>query len=179
MIEEVIMVNRQINPRLIQALTGKSLDSISATPTNKDLGGKYVKKIIDHRLKIESIHPKHCKKCGKNGKYDIGLVCINIPETEKDKKMPFQMTGYFRCKHCNAAEWEASPEFYFLAMAAIVSPHLMGEHFIVARNELFDGSIHQYITDAEEHLLNIMNILMMVIFGIALAIFIYLDQDLN
>lgn len=159
---EAHMSGKQINPKLVQALTGRELDSISPSPKNKDLGGKYVKTIVDRRSMIEPMFPKNeimlqCTSCGRKGKYDIGLVSFDIPENKEDiKSTEHQMTGYFRCKHCNAAgEWEKSPELYMRSIAAMLAPDMSKGQFEFGKSQLFDGTSHQYATDAEEHLLSI------------------------
>lgn len=159
---EAHMSGKQINPKLIQALTGRELDSISPSPKNKELGGKYVKTIVDRRSMIEPMFPKNeimlqCKSCGRKGKYDIGLVSFDIPEKKEDiKSTEHQMTGYFRCKHCNAAgEWEKSTELYMMSIAAMLAPDMSEGQFEFGKTQLFDGTSHQYATDAEEHLLSL------------------------
>lgn len=153
------MPGHQINPRLIQALTGSDSTSIPASPTYSDVTGKYVSHIQKNKQKVEPIHQKNefmlkCKSCGRKGKYDIGLVFIN-PDKEKLAQYDYlQFSGYFRCKHCNAAgNWEESMDIKMLTLSALVAPDLLKDRCHIGTNRLFDGSEHKYSTDAEEHLL--------------------------
>jgi len=154
------MSKKQINPKLISALTGRELDSISPSPINKDLGGKYVKTIIDRKSKIVPVFQKNeimmqCKRCGRKGKYNIGPVFIDIPEKREDIDNTIrQMPGYFRCIHCNAGgEWEDSNEVLMLSIMTLLNPDDFSDLCQIGKIELYDGTSHQYATDAEEHLL--------------------------
>lgn len=154
------MSKKQINPKLISALTGKELDSISPSPVNKDLGGKYVKMIIDRKSKITPIFGKNeimmkCKRCGQKGKYDVGFISIDIPEKKEDIDNTIrQMTGYFRCTHCNAGgEWEDSDEVLMLSIMTLMDPDEFSDLCQIGKMQLYDGTSHQYATDGEEHLL--------------------------
>lgn len=149
------MSSKQINPKLIQALTNEPLSQIPAAPTFKYLGGAYVKSIVDNLKKVQSQHPKNemmmrCEQCGKTGKYNIGVVAISI-ENPKSK----QLSGYFRCKHCNAGgPWEEPLDLQMLAMTAVLAPDRnLPVHF--GEIALSDGFKPPYATDAEEHYLQL------------------------
>ncbi|MER2192166.1 MAG: hypothetical protein ABS951_14490 [Solibacillus sp.] len=150
------MAGKQINPKLIQALTNKTLTDIPSSPTFKHLGGTYVKSIVDQIKKVGTPNEKNnvmmkCAHCGQTGTYDIGVMAINISDKGQNKSQQF--TGYFRCKHCNAgSQWEESTELYLLGISALLSPNeQLPVHF--GEIQLFDGTAPKYATDAEEHLL--------------------------
>ncbi|EQD58810.1 Tetratricopeptide TPR_2 repeat protein, partial [mine drainage metagenome] len=62
---------------------------------------------------FERHHPENfamliCTNCGRKGKYDIGALVVN--PHNPDPFSSLQCTGYFRCKHCNAAGgWDMPP----------------------------------------------------------------------
>ena len=154
------MSGKQINPKLIQALTNQPLASIPVSPTFKYLGGTYVKAIVEKLKKIETPQPKNemvmkCGQCGKSGKYDIGVVAISI--ASDSKKTSRQLTGYFRCKHCNAAgPWEESPHLSMFVMSAVIAPRSnLPVHF--GEIQLSDGYAPPYATDGEEHYLKLIS----------------------
>ena len=77
------MVSKQINPKLIQALTNEPLANIPTSPTFKHLGGTYVKSVVDQIKKIDTPQPRNdmmmkCKQCGQSGKYDVGILCVSV-----------------------------------------------------------------------------------------------------
>lgn len=153
------MVSKQINPKLIQALTNEPLANIPTSPTFKHLKGTYVKSIIDQIKKIETPQPRNdmmmkCKQCGHSGKYDVGILCISI-SNDQDQKPQRQLTGYFRCKHCNSAgPWEDSTELLLLGMSALMAPEAdLPVHY--GQIQLSDGYVPLYATDGEEHMLNL------------------------
>jgi tetratricopeptide (TPR) repeat protein len=159
------MKNTNLNPLLICALTGKDLADIPSNPSLTDLSGKYVSLVAKKITKITPPFESNsqflkCKCCGKKAKYDIGHLTINIEkyqlDQQKDMEKHFQTLGYFRCKNCNVAgEWEITNEFRFLMMSALMVAVSKTDdnRFSIGENKLFDGSIHKYATDAEEHLL--------------------------
>lgn len=154
---EVPMTGKQINPKLIQALTNQPLTDIPASPSFKHLSGKYVKLIVDKLKKIESLQPKNemvmkCGECGRSGKYNIGIVAISV---ENGKKKSQQLSGYFRCKHCNAGgPWVKSPELLMFTMTALMAPQQnLPVHF--GQIQLSDGYEPPYATDGEEHYLEL------------------------
>ena len=111
------MAGKQINPKLIQTLTNKSIADIPSSPTFKHLGGTYVKSIVDQIKKVGTPYEKNemmmtCKQCGNSGKYNIGIMAIDISDKGQNKSQQF--TGYFRCKHCNTGgQWEDSGRAIF------------------------------------------------------------------
>ncbi|WEG13405.1 hypothetical protein PU629_03285 [Pullulanibacillus sp. KACC 23026] len=156
------MPTSQINPFLINLLKHEDL-KVEDSPTVSQLPGKYTQLIVKNKKLItpiikENHHMMTCKSCGRKGKYDVGQLVINVEEEVKPARASrhIQMTGYFRCKHCNAAgDWELPSSIY---LQSIVSTLSMGssETTIVGKSLLFDGSWHLYSTDAEVHLLRIL-----------------------
>lgn len=154
---EVFMSSKQINPKLIQALTNEPLEQIPKFPTFKHLGGVYVKSIVDNIKKIKPQYPinemtMRCGQCGKTGKYNVGIIAVSL-ENPKAK----QLMGYFRCKHCNAGgPWEESSEIYLLLTSALLAPEIdLPVHF--GELGLADGFRPPYATDGEEHYLQLIN----------------------
>ena len=159
------MVNLNISPLLINALTGRSLEEIPDSPNTFDLPGSYVQLVAKNRKKVppafpSNIQPLICKNCEKKGKYDLGHVTINVEKYKRNQTKEIdkhiQSTGYFRCNHCNSAgKWEITNEYRMMAISALLtfnSP-LAEDRFTFGKNMLFDGSSHKYATDAEEYLL--------------------------
>ena len=107
------MAGKQINPKLIQALTNQDISIIPASPTFNHLGGTYAKSVVDNLHKTTEFFDQNevmmtCQNSNQSGKYNVGLVLVGISEENKSEQ---QYTNYFRCKHCNAAgEWEESVE---------------------------------------------------------------------
>lgn len=157
-----IMANAQINPLLIDLLVDQEASQISDTPTMSSLPGKYVKAISrNKKILIPPIEENHhmltCKSCGRKGKYDVGIIVVNVDKKEKTEKISddLQMTGYFRCKHCNAAgNWELPHSLLMLAMIGALS--VEDGRIMVGKSLLFDGSSHKYATDGEEYLLHLL-----------------------
>lgn len=158
------MPNSQINPRLIQLLLNQENGNIPKSPTMSMLTGKYVKTILKNKDSLTQIIKENyqmltCKSCGRKGKYDIGLLVLNLEKKKTEgMKDNIQTTGYFRCKHCNSAgNWELPTSLIMLSMMSVL-PFGEGtqKQSTVGKNLLFDGSWHRYTTDAEEHLLNIL-----------------------
>lgn len=155
------MASKQINPKLIQALTSQPLSSLPKSPTFKHLGGTYVKMIVDQLKKIETPQPKSymkmtCTSCSHRGTYDIGVIAISEANSDY-KKMKQQYTGYFRCENCNAgSEWEKSEELSKIELIAANNPQL-GIPIYYGEIQLADGYIPIYATDSEEHLLRLIS----------------------
>lgn len=153
-----MMAGKQINPKLIQALTEKPLTDIPKSPTFKHLGGTYVKSIVDQIKKYDTPYDKNdvtliCKQCNRSGKYNIGLMAIDINNEEKNNFQ--QYAGYFRCKYCNTAgQWEDSAEIYLLGISALMATNEQLPVFF-GKMRLFDGTMPKYATDGEEHLLDL------------------------
>lgn len=154
------MAGKQINPKLIRALTNQSITDIPSSPTFKHLGGTYVKSVVDQIKKFDTPYDKNevmltCKQCGHSGKYNIGIMAIDISDKGQHKSQQF--TGYFRCQHCNTGgQWEDSAELYLLGISALMtSNEQLPVHF--GEIQLFDGTSPKYATDGEEHLLNLIS----------------------
>lgn len=154
-------MNSQINPLLIQLLSDKEDSNIEDFPDISLLPGKYVKTILKNKKLLDPLIEENyqtltCKSCGKKGKYDVGMIVVNTDKNRKDESVVdhIQMTGYFRCKHCNAAgNWKLPANLPMLAMIGIFLPK---GNCRAGKNLLFDGSWHRYLTDAEEYLLNLL-----------------------
>ena len=163
----------QINPRLIAALTGGDLSAIDDKPTIDMIPGKYAKRIYQniHRVELKfpsNPHWLYCNHCGKKGKYDLGLVLVDVEKIKNQSSllgvpssaeiMKFiQPTGYFRCKHCNrAGDWFSDSSYF---QFAVFSQLIMEEvddisGFAVGSYALYDGMKPHWATDAEEHYLD-------------------------
>lgn len=97
-----------------------------------------------------------CPSCGRKGKYDIGALVVN--PADPDLFATMQCTGYFRCKHCNAAgDWDMPP---WISMRIIGSALMLGsaaertdDRVIFGSAPLYDGYKGRFATDSEEHLL--------------------------
>ncbi|TCP19935.1 tetratricopeptide repeat protein [Scopulibacillus darangshiensis] len=155
-----------INPLLVEALGCNNGDAGSPNDYNlSSLRGKTAAKIAANMDSIEksvepNIHRLKCLDCGKKGEYDIGEVFINIEDHNINKEDPIdhylQCTGYFRCKHCNSAgNWEIPnnmlQEVTFALPLLTVNPDF--GHYSIGKSQAFDGSMHRYSTDTENHIL--------------------------
>jgi len=157
------MPGHQINPILVELLSNKEKSEIPSLPTTSHLNSKYASQVRRNRNMISNPLPINeymmkCKSCGSNGKYNIGLLVVDVNKEVGNPDLPFQMTGYFRCKHCNeAGNWKDSSDLYFLATSALLAQDEMKERCSFGTHMLYDGSVHKYATDAEEHLLSKIN----------------------
>jgi len=104
------MEGAQINPQLIQLLSGKEVTEIPESPPKSLLPGKYAELVSRNGKKIQRYFEENelaltCKNCGREGKYDVGLIVVNDDPEKLDEEPGsiIQTTGYFRCRHCNAA----------------------------------------------------------------------------
>ena len=154
------MAGKQINPKLIQALTDQALTEIPPSPTYKHLGGTYVKSISDNLKMVMVHHEKNevkmtCINCNRSGKYNIGTMYLTVTANNKNKQ---QYTGYFRCKHCNTGgQWKESAELYMLGIAALLAPQAENIPVEFGEIQLSDGTSPKYATDGEEHLLQLIS----------------------
>jgi len=159
------MVNLTVSPLLIRNLTRRSLEEIPSNPTISDLPGDYVKLVAKNIKKVDSAFPSNiqpliCKNCGKKDKFNLGHVTINVQKYNVNKPEEIdkhiQTTGYFRCIVCNSAgQWEITNEYRMMAISSLLtfdSPFAK-DRYTFGKNLLFDGSSHNYATDAEEYLL--------------------------
>ena len=161
------MAGAQINPLLIQLLTGKEFTDIPNSPTRSWLPGKYArlinrKKEFIKRIYRENLYMITCKSCSRKGKYDVGLMLINNDKSEVEKPGSLiQTTGYFRCKHCNeAGNWEVPSEFLMAPVLGLIEQSIdspkLEKKCTVGKSLLFDGSWHLYSSDGEMHLLQLL-----------------------
>lgn len=159
------MTNSQINPLLINLLLDQEILTMQDSPTTSALPGKYVKTILKNKKSLSPIIEENnrmliCKSCGRKGKYDVGLLVLNVDKKTKIENIldNIQMTGYFRCKHCNAAgNWELPTSLLMLSMVnALPLGNGTPKGSAIGKSLLFDGSWHRYTTDAEEYLLNLL-----------------------
>ncbi|WP_400243822.1 hypothetical protein AB3U99_21705 [Niallia sp. JL1B1071] len=152
------MTHAQINPLLVQVLSNEEVKE--NIPTISSVPGKYVREMFNQ---IKAINPisvvNHqtltCTSCGRKGKYDVGMIVVNVDKKDGNMSDNIQTTGYYRCKHCNAAgNWELPQSMLFQALTAALP---LGDKGIslVGKNLLFDGSWHKHATDAEEYLLHL------------------------
>lgn len=160
------MSNKNFNPLLVHAITNRPLEEIAASPSISDLPGDLARLVTRHIDQAPRVFPKNelifiCKSCKKRGRYDMGHVSIDIDSFEKNRDMPIethmQHTGYFRCKQCNSAgKWGVIIDYKLRIIAQLMQITATGEVddlFSIGKNQLYDGSEHQYASDAEEHLL--------------------------
>lgn len=144
----------QANPLLIELLCDGEQETTSTY-------GDYLEKVVENGGSIapiieKNIHSMTCKSCGKKGNYDVGQLTVNTDrEPNPDDVYDIvQMTGYFRCKYCNeAGNWEWPPSLSVEVITSIL-PFRKSDSF--GKNVLFDGTSHQYASDAEEHLLHLL-----------------------
>ncbi len=164
-----------INPELISLITGQK--SVKDKPTVSMLPGAYARKVAKGANRIPWGHKPNqheliCGHCGRKGKYDLGLIRYDAErwkadyerweQAEKRDAMVgstdyIQATGYFRCKECNGAgDWKPASSLFWLGlMTAVIQAGEPGKSgYAVGKIVLFDGSIHRWGTDAEEHFLN-------------------------
>lgn len=152
------MPGHQINPILVELLSNKQFNEIPSSPTISQLSSKYASQIRKNQDMVDDLLPVNhymmkCESCGRKGQYNIGLLVVNVDAGKKD--MDFQMTGYFRCKHCNVAgNWEDSNDIYMLATTSLLAPEQMKDRVNIGDYMLYDGSKHKYASDGEEHLLS-------------------------
>lgn len=164
-----------INPLLISLVTGQELAEIPDSPSARYLPGKYGKTIS----KIIADIPNHfsenryklaCTQCGKNAEYDLGQIAFDMEKYSKMKEFneaawseKYQFTGYFRCKHCNAAgPWQmpehTSTTLTIATMAAMLqtTAGLEKDNFIFGRMETSEGLFFPLTTDVEEYYLDML-----------------------
>lgn len=154
-----------ISPALVSMLTGKDESLLPPRLTISMVPGRYVTKIARNKALVAPQHPvnKHmleCGQCGRQGQYDLGYIAFSLPKHEERNWAAdsggMQCTGFFRCKHCNAAgDWRVSSTFsmfqFSAAMAELTGSRSASMGF--ARIHLFDGTEPKWATDAEGHLL--------------------------
>jgi tetratricopeptide (TPR) repeat protein len=170
------MANLQhgINPLLIAALTGQAVTDIPQNPVPSSLPGKLVKSIIKNKKRMDPPAASNnenliCGHCGRQGKYDLGLIAFKMERWEKEANASLdkpnyeaaldyiQTTGYIRCKGCNGGgDWKfKDPMFTFGLLARVLAGGINNEMddaagIMLGELQLYDGSMHQWATDSEE-----------------------------
>ena len=107
--------------------------------------------------------PLRCGRCGREGRYRVGTVMVGPPATgrsssEWPSEEHFGFRGYFRCEHCDGGgPWsftdETHAELLPLVQRAAARP---GEGPVqLAVLQLFDGTVVRYASEAEAHLLRL------------------------
>ncbi len=158
----------QISPLLMSVLLECPLADLPARLTPSMLPGRYTKEFLKRRkfmapILPRNVHPMRCMTCGYRGQYDLKTIAMN-PSAVEHAKSPlasFQATGYFRCKQCNGAgAWEVDPLLPLLFMAQMLETPMTGEPdphpaVVFSTVDLFDGTEPRWATDAEEHLLGL------------------------
>ncbi|WP_243292966.1 tetratricopeptide repeat protein [Bacillus sp. FJAT-47783] len=159
------MTKLPINPLLIHALTGKELDDLPQFPTHSLLPSEFLPLVLKkinhiHTPLINNEQKLICTECEKTGTYDIGLVLYNLQKAKKNANLnPLsytQTTGYFRCIHCNSASnWKETTDLMlFLTTGLIqIQAGVEDDRFGLGVMVLYDGTQHQFVTDAEKYLL--------------------------
>lgn len=165
-----------INPLLISIITGQKVEEISLRPTAGMLPGRYGRIVAKNMDKViervpQNIYRLRCTSCDKAGDYDLGTVAMDVKQyyeqssgkTERADMADFvQMSGYFRCKHCNAAGgWEfvgAGKSMLMMGLTtAMIAPAIGLETTVqrfVVGNILIDGDYSpKWGSDAEEYYL--------------------------
>lgn len=156
-----------INPLLISVATGQDVANISPRPTVAMLPGKYPKTVYKHIKTINEEFPENifrltCGNCGKSGDYDLGTLVFSKDSAEEKKEVEkFQVLGYFRCKHCNAAgDWKLSPRIYTMLAAKVAATAINGpteadkpEGVIFGKAVIDNDFLPRWGSDAESYFL--------------------------
>ncbi len=157
-----------INPLLVSLLTGTPVDRLPERLSVDMLPGKYVKTVAHNVNKVSRRRPQHkawlvCRRCQRKEQYDIGLVVVNFddkreagadPTDSKTLGEQIQCTGYFRCKHCDAAEWDLPAKFQLSIITHLMLARFKTKRLVtVGALRLFDGFLPRWATDGESHLL--------------------------
>ncbi|WP_334074205.1 MULTISPECIES: SEC-C metal-binding domain-containing protein [Paenibacillus] len=169
----------QISPNLISLLTDRPLSEIPVSPSASHLPGALAKLINRNRKKFEAYSEPNkqtliCGHCGRQGQYDLGQILFDIEQQGRDVEESittdsaahdgdmfkyFQATGYFRCKHCNGAgNWTVKDPLFLMVYLLRMKADPMEEqpNFRRGKTVLHDGTSFQWVTDAEEHLLDLL-----------------------
>lgn len=150
-----------ISPELLSLLTGKPVSSLPDHITPSVLPSRYAAMAYGKSRQFDRDLPENyatltCPSCGKRGKYDVGAVFVDA--RSHDPMAGIQLTGYFRCKHCNGAgDWELPPELLLRSMATLIGAAAGGQDqdgpVMFGRTCLYDGFEGRFATDSESHLL--------------------------
>ncbi len=160
-----------ISPLLVSLLRETRQDQLPERVSIDMLPGKYVKAVAQNVHKVSRRHPKNkvwliCRRCRRKGRYDVGLVLIDSAAKSSNQNEAsdltasaehIQCTGYFRCWHCDAADWELPAQFYLFILTHLITQHLLVHkrhpRVKVGLLSLFDGFVFQWATQGELHLL--------------------------
>ncbi len=165
-----------INPLLISIITGQDVKEVSPRPNAGALPGTYGKIVAKNMDKVIERVPKNiyrlrCTTCGKAGDYDLGTAVMDVKQYYEHSSQNaarvdiadfIQISGYFRCKHCNAAAgWEfvgAGKNMLMMGFTtAMIAPSIglenTAQRFMVGNILIDGGYCPQWGTDAEEHYL--------------------------
>ncbi|MCL4520262.1 MAG: SEC-C metal-binding domain-containing protein [Firmicutes bacterium] len=164
-----------ISPHLASLLTGISEDQLPSPLTVADLPSRYGVAVGHRSDEIPLEHPRNwhrlqCRRCGQWGDYEVGLIMIpqrpkhrsakpRQPERLEGGHLCAGCTGYFRCEHCNGADWELSDDLERpTVLERITAAGLSFEKrtFAVGKLTMHDGFTPRWATEAEEHFLDIM-----------------------
>ncbi len=163
-----------INPLLISIVTKKELSEIPPSPPESMLPGLYAKQVRKNAGSISKRLPKNkyklvCAACERGGNYDVGLIVLDMDKyrLNKDDKNyyawedAFQFTGYFRCRHCNAAgDWQfpnITKTMLQFSILNIILDEKIGkksERTVAGRLLTFDDRAFHWTSEAESHYLN-------------------------
>lgn len=170
-----------ISPLLINVLTGKEITEIRANPSVSSLPGNYVRKIYQRmdqalELKQENKYSLTCGNCGRNGKYYLGQIVVDLdkysdcpPEQNSETAETnsglggFQFTGYFRCHHCNSAGKWTIPSYTKTMLEVAVMSEVISSRAGFNRDKIAfgkltsaDGQTFSWVTDLEEYYLSVL-----------------------
>lgn len=150
-----------INPELLSLLTGEPVASLPEHVTPSMLPSRYAAEAYRKRRQFGRDFPENyamltCPTCGRGGKYDIGAMFVDPHSSDTTPRI--QLTGYFRCKHCNGAgDWELPPLVHLhllgLMLRMAAGTHDQGDLVTFGRIHLHDGFEGRFATDSESHLL--------------------------
>lgn len=160
----------QISPLLVSVLLDRPLADLPARLTPSMLPGRYTKEVLKRRKSWAPILPRNvhwmrCTACGYRGQYDLKTMALDPAAVAQGPpgSAAFQATGYFRCKQCNGAgAWEEDPLLHLFLIAQLLGASMAKEPdsdpnplVMLAGVDLFDGTKPRWATDAEEHLLGL------------------------
>jgi len=160
-----------ISPHLASLLTGISEDKLPSPLTVADLPSRYGVAVAQGTDKIPLEHPRNwhrlqCRRCGQWGDYEVGLIMIpqrpakqTQPDGREDGDVFAGCTGYFRCEHCNGADWESSDDLERPTVLERITSRVLPfekRRFAVGKLTTHDGFRPRWTTEAEEHFLDIM-----------------------
>lgn len=164
-----------ISPQLVSLLTNTPGDRLPSPLTITDLPSRYAAEVAARAHQVPLRHPVNphhlkCRLCGTWGEYNLGLIVTHLspkdgsatnsaPNERSSADILAACTGYFRCHYCNGTDWELPAHFNcMLAFRRIVERFrsLERKTVVVGRVTLGDGFAPRWMTDAEEHWLDVM-----------------------